>query len=1018
MTAVVLHLSDVHIKTSADLVLKRATHIAACVYARLPAASHVFIVVSGDIAFSGTEAELALALTFLRTVRTEIEKESRCPVSFISVPGNHDCDFSKNDGTRKMLIKSIEEHGSAEIDDSVIAACTAIQEPFFAFRADLEAGSSATDDKLWRSTRVEVEGKVIAFDALNISWVSKLREEPGRLVFPIQRYERMQHEPADLRIVVMHHPFNWFSQSMYRPFRKYIRDIADIVITGHEHLGNVGLVHDAETHASAFVEGCVLQEEPHIATSSFNVVVLDLQGGQFAATRYQWSGERYQACEEGSWSDYRPLPAKRNSLFAIEKAFQELMDDPGGFFKHPGRAKITLSDIYIYPDLCKVGGTDSKRRTFVSADTLLSPEVTADGILIEGEEKAGCTSLLYQLYRQYHDRGYLPVFVKGKALRKASDAEIDGCIRRAVENQYGKAQVGLFDQIPRGRKLMLVDNLDDSPLQAADARAALLTGLRKRFSHMVVTIGEMFELKDLLDGDKSPEVQTLKHYKLQSFGYAKRSQLIERWMSLGADGTDDEATFIARCDHAEQTINGVMSKGVVPSLPLYLLTLLQSMEAGRTGEFKESALGHYYQFLLTEAFQESGVKPNKLTEHFQYAGQLAWEFHRLQKRELSEAELREFNAKFCQTWHTVDFTQRLEILLRARVLVKAGDDYAFRYPYIYYYLKGQYLSENLADLAVRNYIDHCCRHLYVRDHANSVLFLAHHTNDEFVLNSIVDALRTLFEHCVPVTFNSDTVGVEKLIRDAPKLTYSGGQPKEHRRRRNALIDEFDDGGDGLVDQEETSSKLSLLAQITMLFRTTEILGQVLKNQYSKIQRARKSELIEDLFSGPLRALRDFYDFFERNPDGMLHEIEAALQRKGKITDDEERRTIARKAVAGLVQLLSYGFVMRAARNANSESLLEDVRAVVKCNGKLAFKLIELCIHVDSPKPIPRHMLKEVQKEIGEHMVAQRVLRIMVLNRLYMFKTTEKDMQWLSEELRFDIGMQHNIAYQEQKRRIL
>lgn len=85
------------------------------------------------------------------------------------------------------------------------------------------------------------------------------------------------------------------------------------------------------------------------------------------------------------------------------------------------------------------------------------------------------------------------------------------------------------------------------------------------------------------------------------------------------------------------------------------------------------------------------------------------------------------------------------MLLNARILCKSGDDYAFRYPYIYYYLKGQYLSENLGDLSIRAYISHCCQHLYVRDHANTVLFLAHHTTDDFVLKSIGDALRNLFE---------------------------------------------------------------------------------------------------------------------------------------------------------------------------------------------------------------------------------------------------------------------------------
>ena len=110
--------------------------------------------------------------------------------------------------------------------------------------------------------------------------------------------------------------------------------------------------------------------------------------------------------------------------------------------------------------------------------------------------------------------------------------------------------------------------------------------------------------------------------------------------------------------------------------------------------------------------------------------------------------------------------------------------------------------------------------------------------------------------------------------------------------------------------------------------------------------------------------------------------------------------------------------MRAAQGANTDSLSEDVRDVVNRNGTLAFKLIELCIHLDSPKAIPRPMLKQLFKEAEKDLVANRLMKIMVLNRLYMFKTTEQDMQWLSGELKLDIGMQHVITYQENKRRLI
>jgi len=598
--------------------------------------------------------------------------------------------------------------------------------------------------------------------------------------------------------------------------------------------------------------------------------------------------------------------------------------------------------------------------------------------------------------------------------------------------QYGKDQVTAFEQLPSAKKLLLLDDFDDGPLKAVDARVGVLCALKKRFGYMVVKVNEMFEFREILDGDASRELISLEHYQVQPFGYIRRSQLIERWFSLDRDGTADEANFISICDQAERLMDAVMTKAVIPPIPLYLLTLLQSMEAGRSGDFKESALGYYYQYLLTEAFHNSGVKPNKLTEVFQYAAHLAAEFHFQGKRELSSTELREFNARFSKEWHTVDFKPRIDLLVRSRVLCPVGEDYAFRYPYIYFYLKGQYLSENLTDIKTREYIEHCCKHLYVRDHANTILFLAHHSSDDYLLSKISEALHGLFQTRTPLTFGSDTLGIRKLIDDAPKLTYSGESPSQHRKKTNVIRDDLDDGHDGLAELEEKSDELSLIAQMTMLFKTTEILGQVLKNQYAKILRTRKAILLEELFNGPLRALNDFYHYFENNTDALVAEIEAAIHRKVKAKNEgqpqeqfkvktgseEERKKIAHKVVAGIVQVMTFAFVMRAAQGANSESLIEDVRNVVKVNGTLAFKLIELCIVLDSPKAIPRQKLEELHDEAKKDLVATRLIQIMVVNRLYMFKTTEKDMQWLSEKLKIDIKMQHVITYQQNERKLI
>ena len=73
-----LHLSDIHIKTASDERLSRAQSIASATYPRLPEVHTVAIVISGDIAYSGTADQYALAVTFIEQIKAQQPKVIVC----------------------------------------------------------------------------------------------------------------------------------------------------------------------------------------------------------------------------------------------------------------------------------------------------------------------------------------------------------------------------------------------------------------------------------------------------------------------------------------------------------------------------------------------------------------------------------------------------------------------------------------------------------------------------------------------------------------------------------------------------------------------------------------------------------------------------------------------------------------------------------------------------------------------------------------------------------------------------
>lgn len=857
MSVVILHLSDIHLKNSNDPILLKGEAIARCTYEKLPNATNLIILISGDIAFSGKSDQYALAKKLLEDIQVEVEQEKELPITYVIAPGNHDCDFDLDNSVRKRIIKTLQNECNPEVDADIIKICTEVQKPFFQFRDEIEDNKNVIDDKLVRETYIIVDRKRINFLALNVSWVSEINEQQGFMHFPTGNYEKLLSDENDFDFVVLHHPLNWFNQSTYRHFREFVKKKGDIVISGHEHIGNVGTINDSESGASAFVEGCVLQESDNLKESSFNIIEIDLESSQFSSTKYQFSDDTYTPKEEGSWRSFHNLPTKANNDFDISEAFLEKLDDPGGLFRHPSKTELKLDDIFIYQDLKSAPTANGgKRRSHVSSQKLLSLAFNKNGIFLEGEEKVGKTSLLYQLFLRYHEKGKLPLYINGEQINKPDSSNIEKLIKNAVVKQYGRNKLDSFHQQHKSSKILLLDDFDSGPIKASDFRGKILDEFNNRFGNMIITVSDMFEFRELLSTEYTSCAEKMDHFKIQTFGYLLRSQLAQKWFNLGRNGTIDNSKFVALCDNAERLMEVAMTKTVIPPLPLYLLTLLQSIEAGRDGEFQESGLGEYYQYLLTECFLFSGVKKEHLKEHFSYVTQLAAEFHIIGASSLSELQLRRFNEKFSIKWDTVDFTHRLNLLLKAKILYKSGEEYSFRYPYIYYFLKGRYLSANLSDPANKDYIKHCCQHLYVRDYANTILFLAHHTTNGCLLENISSAMNELFKQCAPLSFGDDTLPIRKLIVDAPKLSYKESKPAENREIVNKIKDNYDDGHDGLVEAEEKDDELSIMSQLTMLFKTNEILGQILKNQYSEIEKTQKKRTPQRSFQRSLKSLKE------------------------------------------------------------------------------------------------------------------------------------------------------------------
>lgn len=1006
MSVLIIHLSDIHIRGANSPIISRYERICAAVSSQLPSADRVLIIVSGDIAQSGQEAEYAAAKQFFDGLLEQLSQETSAPVDIVFVPGNHDCDFRKNTFSRENNIAAVTKGGGA-IDETVIAACTEVQNEYFEFQGSFS--TPVEGDRLRWVYKFELGGKRWEIVCLNVAWISKLHEDKG-LTFPFKNYEVVGGTGADVRITVLHHPLNWFDAMSYRDFRRYLRQTSSLILTGHEHEGNSGLVIEDEAGKSAFVEACALQHgSGDLGGTGFFLIRIDAQSSEFEATRFDYSRTRYEAAATTEQAVLRVLPATSDEKIELSPEFTRKMDDPGAIAKLQSGYK--LRDIYVFPHLRNMRSA-ARVKDFADAKSLCDISFISDGVILSGEERGGATSLLYQLYGAYHEKGYVPVYINGADVKKCSATELDNLVDRAIKDQYAAGSRLAAKQALKKSRILLLDDWGDLAIQDSQKRAEYFSLIASGFAGFVACGNVEIETKELLGHADNAGLDKLKYYQFQPLGHVKRSELVQKWFSLSNDGSITESQFIGRCDEAERLMAAVIQKSLIPSAPLYLMTLLLSAENGRSSELKESALGYYYQYLLSDALLDAGVPNAKLSEYFSYLSSLAWRFHEKQRDQLSYAEMSEFNAEFSAEWTTVDLAAMLKVLQSSSIILIEGDDHSFRYPYMFYYLKGSYLKDKLSDEPITSYIIQCCRHLYVRDNANTILFLAHHSGDEWLLDQMVESLEGIFADFLAVTFDDDVDGISRILSKAPALKYAGGSAIANRRVIHERSDQMErDGrsGDGMYEVAEEHAELSPAAQLAMLVKNAEILGQVLKNQYSTIKRTKKQFIINRLFAGPLRALSKFYVEIEAQAENLrAQEGDAA-----PVAADASGTPVGMDShamIAGLTQAITASLLLYASRSANSKELAEDVNAVVSSNGKTSYKLIKLAAHLDSADALPKAFLGEVYEANKANLAVVSVLRVLVIRRLYMFKTSEPDMKWINSLMGIDMATQHSITY--------
>ncbi|MDQ1354848.1 MAG: hypothetical protein QG657_5157 [Acidobacteriota bacterium] len=205
-----------------------------------------FIVFSGDLAYNGKNDEYQAAEEhFLAPVLAAVSLDKS---RLFIVPGNHDLDHNLFELLPKDLTNPLTDAEKIKywLEDN--ERRERMLSPFKAFNEFVKDYAEGSFSAYAGSRQLTIGGKTIALLGFNSALMcgrnrdkkKKIDDKGKIMVGEPQVYELLKkNQDADLRIIVLHHPFDWLTEQDCICVKSRLKKTAHFILCGHQHIPEV-----------------------------------------------------------------------------------------------------------------------------------------------------------------------------------------------------------------------------------------------------------------------------------------------------------------------------------------------------------------------------------------------------------------------------------------------------------------------------------------------------------------------------------------------------------------------------------------------------------------------------------------------------------------------------------------------------------------------------------------------------------------------------------------------------------
>lgn len=939
------------------------------------------MVFSGDIANYGRKSEFDNAKLFIGKLKENLKSISRIlQIEIIVVPGNHDCCFDREKKTRKSILNDCKTDIIEEEDYFIDAM--AVQSDFWNFTNEV----TNLKDKYLVSFKYDFRPHIdfkVSFHCYNTSWLTEIQEKQGSLIVPENKF--IENGNGEYVISVFHHPIDWLSANTARNnkqrFEEHLINTSNLVIYGHEHDKGKSKAIIQQKQNVVFCGGKAFNISD-LKKTGFSYYEIDLTDKSINIKSFNFNNNIYEV----EFEDSHKIVAKNKRNFVLSEDFETKLSNLNIPLKHSKKEKLLISDVFVYPDLEPLVDDDTVQYPNSSELIETFKNNNSSKILIEGADQSGKTSLLYVLYSRFYELGFNPIYVRGKY---CNETNIKNLVKKSLKEQYNSDNVDLYFQ--QDKKIILLDNFHKSTLNSK-YKKKIIEAINTHFDYVILTSDNTYSSRNVTE--EATSLKDYSKYKLLPLGHEKRSQLIEQWLMIGENRlTVQKEVILSEVKLRFNEIDALIGNRLMPSYPIFILTLLQSLDENLQN-FSQTSYANIYLVLIKSGLVKSGIKDSVLTSLLNILKELSFYLYsELKNSSFTSVQFEEFIYEYSKKYfrhEKLTINKILTVLCNSNILKFDDEHYTFSYKYIYYFLIAQKISSEID--SNKELIYELCNDIHLEVNANILIFLSHHTKAQILIDNIVLTSQIPFENYTPISLNKDDEFVQFITEFTNEIKHEIIEeinPKDEvnkdLKKRDENERKRDKSSDLEIDDDESVLPAEVI-EMSQAFRTVKIIGQIVKNQSGDFEKDKLINLVESAYNTMFRFLGFYSEILVRDKELLIDSlVENIIEKESNKKQVSIDNRVIEKAVKKMLQFISWRICIDSMSNLmfsvgtkGQNELFEKVN--LRMNST-ASKLVTFAIKTFYDR-IDTKELSKLFDDVKDNYLAQCILREYIKRYLY------------------------------------